>query len=109
QVLEHTPQQTGIGVDDEILGNRVNQLRRICPGDWVEIMNEGFNQGPQVKSSALQLDANLGLQVRVLLEHLPDQILNVLHVPAEGLELLGRLRRCGTVPRKEQLEYPRGK
>jgi len=83
--------------------------RQKSSAEWVEIMNEGFNQGPQVKSSALQLDANLGLEVRVLQEHLPDQILNVLHVPAEGLELLGRLRRCGTVPRKEQLEYPRGK
>lgn len=43
QVLKHTPQQTGIGVDDEIVGNLVDQLRRVGHGDWVEIMNEGFN------------------------------------------------------------------
>jgi class 3 adenylate cyclase len=48
--------------------------------ETLEVVNERLNQGPQVKTPTLHLDANLGLQIRVLHEHLPDQILKVSHV-----------------------------
>ena len=60
-VLEHTPRQTGIGIDDEILRNRVNQARRVCPGNRVEIFNEGFNQRPVGCDALSSIRTNLQL------------------------------------------------
>ena len=52
----------------------------------MQIVHERFDQRPQVELAAFQLDPHFGLQAGVLLEHLADETLEVLHVAAQRFQ-----------------------
>ncbi len=52
----------------------------------MQIVHQRLDQRPQVELAALQLDSHFGLKTRVLLEHLADETLEVLHVAAQRFQ-----------------------
>ena len=60
--------------------------------------------GHRSNVAPLQLDADLGQEIRVFLEHLADQCIELLHVAAQGLQHLG-VSAFGAL--RAQLQDPR--
>ena len=54
----------------------------------MEIVYEGFNQGPQIELASLQFNPDFCFEIRVFLEHLGDQAFEMLHTATQGLQHL---------------------
>jgi hypothetical protein len=54
----------------------------------MEIVYEGFNEGPQINLAPLQFDPDFRLEIRVFLEHLSDQTFEMLHTATQGFQHL---------------------
>src|SRR5262245_27813961 len=105
EILEHALEQAGVRVGREVLRYRVGELRAGRAGDRMEIVDERFDERPQVEAPALQLDARLGSHVIALGEHALDEPLEVLHVALERLRHPGGLSLSAPF-RARALEHP---
>jgi hypothetical protein len=73
EVLEDAPQQSGVGMGHEVLGHLVDQAGAVGAGHGMDVVNEGFHEGPQVEVAPLQMDPGLrfrrfALSWRILLD-----------------------------------------
>ena len=88
QVLKDPPQQACVCVNDQAVRDFIDKLGAAGSGHGTKIVDEGLDQGPQIKFAPLEFDAGLCAEMNVFLNDLVDQPLQMLDVAAQCLQHL---------------------
>src|SRR5580700_572281 len=72
----------------------------------MQIVNQAFDEWPQIKLAPYHFYPDFSLEVHVFLEHLADQPLEMPHVATQGLQHLGRCSITGASFGERQFQDP---
>ena len=86
EVLQESPQETGIGIHEEAVGDFIEHFGAGGVGHGMEVVDEGLDEGPEVELAAHEFHAGISLEVGVFFEDLGDEVFELLYVPAQGAE-----------------------
>src|SRR5687768_7554993 len=95
QILEHAPEETRIRVRAQIVGDLVEELRAGSFSQWMEVLNQGLDQRPEVELTTLQFDPGRAPNVVALFQHLVHERLKLSHVAVQCPYHPGSVRTAG--------------
>jgi hypothetical protein len=101
QVLKNAPQETRVCIDDQTMRDFIDELGAARSSDGTKIMDEPFDQRPQIKLAPLQFNAGFRLEIGVFLDDFFDQPLQILDVASEGFQHLGSVSALASFPKRD--------